>query len=47
MAKQTYTDIDELVNDLINDLSSSLGNEIGEEMKKIEQEVIDNNVYGA
>ena len=36
MAKQTYTDIDELVNDLINDLSSSLGNEIGEEMKKIE-----------
>ena len=47
MAKQTYTDIDELVNDLINDLSSSLGKEIGEEMKKIEQEVIDSNVYGA
>ena len=47
MAKQTYTDIDELVNDLINDLSSSLGNEIGEEMKKIEQESIDSNVYGA
>lgn len=47
MAKQTYTDIDELVNDLINDLSNSLGHEIGEEMKKVEQEVIDSNVYGA
>lgn len=47
MAKDTYNDIDELFNDLMDDLSNELGNEIGKEMAKIEQEVIDSNVYGA
>lgn len=45
MAKDTYDNIDELFNDLMDDLSNSLGEEIGKEMKKIEQEVIDTNVY--
>lgn len=47
MSKSTYNDIDELFNDLMDDLSGELGKEIGKEMVKIEQEVIDSNVYGA
>ena len=45
MSKKEYNDIEELYADLLNDLKNIVGDEVAKEMKKIEQEVIDENVY--
>ena len=47
MSKDSYDNIEELYADLLNDIKNSVGEEVAKEMKKIEQEVIDRNVYSA
>ena len=47
MSKNSYDDIEELYADLLNELKNTVAKEIAKEMKKIEQEVIDRNVYSA
>ena len=47
MSKDSYNDIEELCADLLNDIKNSVADEVVKEMKKIEQEVIDRNVYSA
>ena len=45
MSKDSYDSIEELYADLLNDIKNSVADEVAKEMKKIEQEVIDRNVY--
>ena len=45
MSKNSYDDIEELYADLLNEIKNTVADEIAKEMKKIEQEVIDRNVY--
>ena len=45
MSKDSYNDVEELCADLLNDIKNSVADEVVKEMKKIEQEVIDRNVY--
>ena len=45
MSKDSYDSIEELYADLLNDIKNSVADEVTKEMKKIEQEVIDRNVY--
>ena len=47
MSKNSYDDIEELYADLLNEIKNTVAKEIAKEMKKIEQEVIDRNVYSA
>ena len=47
MSKNSYDDIEELYADLLNEIKNTVAKEIAKEMKKIEQEVIDRNVYAA
>ena len=47
MSKNSYDDIEELYADLLNEIKNTVADEIAKEMKKIEQEVIDRNVYSA
>ena len=47
MSKDSYNDIEELYADLLNEIKNTVADEIAKEMKKIEQEVIDRNVYSA
>ena len=47
MSKNSYDDIEELYADLLNEIKNTVAEEIAKEMKKIEQEVIDRNVYSA
>ena len=47
MSKDSYDDIEELYADLLNEIKNTVAKEIAKEMKKIEQEVIDRNVYSA
>ena len=47
MSKDSYNDIEELCADLLNDIKNSVADEVAKGMKKIEQEVIDRNVYSA
>ena len=46
MSKE-YDNIEELCADLLNDIKNVVADEVAKEMKKIEQEVIDKNVYSA
>ena len=47
MSKNSYDDIEELYADLLNEIKNTVADEIAKEMKKIEQEVIDRDVYSA
>ena len=47
MSKNSYDDIEELYADLLKEIKNTVDDEIDKEMKKIEQEVIDRNVYSA
>ena len=47
MSKDSYDDIEELYADLLNEIKNTVADEIAKEMKKIEQKVIDRNVYSA
>ena len=46
MSKE-YDNIEALYADLLNDIKNVVADEVAKEMKKIEQEVIDKNVYSA
>ena len=47
MSKQEYDDIEEWCMALLNEMKDVVADEVAKEMKKIEQEVIDKNVYSA
>ena len=47
MSKQDYDDIEELYMALLNEIKDVVADEVAKKMKKIEQEVIDKNVYSA
>ena len=47
MSKQDYDDIEELYMALLNEIKDVVADKVAKEMKKIEQEVIDKNVYSA